>query len=242
MRKRLTALGLAALTALAGCTTYAPRFNPQTGRYEGEQKVDDPGRTVQTIGAINGGLLGWTLQAMGSHTSKEQQRQINEQRMYGTQRQIDSARGYQRPFSQSPIQIIDTWVEEEVVENGRNGFNLYVHFKADDPTLTEFYVGGHLSIIKRVGQPDGRLESRGNEVYWDGDLISILKDKDGKFSTTDGSVGWVSGPFFMPYDQLHIDSPGKHTIGITTWIRDSPDIEKAIVQGQGKFRRFVYNN
>lgn len=91
MGRRINALGLAALTALAGCTTTAPNFNPQTSRYEGERTVEDRGRIVQGLGAFLGGGTGLLLQAMGSYASKEQQRQLMEERMYGMQRQIDQA-------------------------------------------------------------------------------------------------------------------------------------------------------
>ncbi len=92
MKKSMLSAILASTIALSGCTTYAPRYDSQ-GRYIGEQEVEDPGRTVATIGVLNGGLLGLALQAMGDHTSKEQQRQINEARMYGMQRQINQFSG-----------------------------------------------------------------------------------------------------------------------------------------------------
>ncbi len=114
MGKRLTALSLTALTALAGCTTYAPRYDSQ-GRYIGEQEVEDPGRTVATIGVLNGGLLGLALQAMGDHASNEQQRRINEERMYGMQRQIDQRGEYQQAgleaFNNIPLRQQDDIIE-----------------------------------------------------------------------------------------------------------------------------------
>ncbi|MBS3077393.1 hypothetical protein J4233_03920 [Candidatus Pacearchaeota archaeon] len=92
MGRRLTTLGLTGLMAVAptmnGCTTFAPAYDSQ-GRYIGERRVDDPGKTVQVLGMLNGGLFGLAMQGMGSHASSEQQRRQNEQYRLNTQRQID---------------------------------------------------------------------------------------------------------------------------------------------------------
>ncbi|MFH1802659.1 MAG: hypothetical protein ABH864_04370 [archaeon] len=91
MGRRLAALGLAGLMAVApimnGCTTYAPRFIE--GRYVGEQKVSDPGKTVAGIGRINGGLLGVALEWMGNRASRNQHLRQTEQYRLNMQRQID---------------------------------------------------------------------------------------------------------------------------------------------------------
>ncbi|MBU0760808.1 MAG: hypothetical protein ABII03_01485 [Nanoarchaeota archaeon] len=74
--------------AVNGCTTYAPRFDSQ-GNYLGEQRVDDPGRTIAALGRLNGGLFGLALEAAGNHESREQQMRQNEQFRLNMQRQIN---------------------------------------------------------------------------------------------------------------------------------------------------------
>ncbi len=106
MRKNIlgkaAGLGLAGLVlgTQTGCTTTEPIFDPQ-GRYVGERQVDDTGRTMATLGVLNGGLLGLAMQGMGNELSRQQQQNTNQMYRQNMQMQVDALaqREQQMPYA-----------------------------------------------------------------------------------------------------------------------------------------------
>ncbi len=88
-RRRLS-LGVAAFCLGAtACTTPQPVYDKQ-GRYIGYTRKFDEGKALSHFGAINGGLLGLFMEAVGNKVSEDNRREIEHDYRERVQEQIDN--------------------------------------------------------------------------------------------------------------------------------------------------------
>lgn len=227
-RRRLATLGLAGTLALApalnGCTTYQPKFDQRSGRYVGEEKVEDRGKTVQGIGSVLGGAPGLLLQMMGSKASKDQQRQINEQRMMGMQRQIDQRGTYQAHPALGSLGSMSLQQQDAQVDHISGMIVTHLTTMGDyTPEMKNVVTGTIRDVFNEqlenvrkssASSPRELFSRKFNEHYLTTFVCNNISDSDGNGTIEasniqgdlDGNFTWTE-PITLGY--THFNQPGR---------------------------------